>query len=86
MEAEHCTIAGFNYNFESKNYKISTCPKTEWEIAVGLKDMDPSHIEIKRKIQRIEDLMKVDVVKASKLIKEEVIAVVLYTGPMVRFI
>ncbi len=61
----------------------TTCPAHEWAITVrgDRTYVDPS--SAKRQLQEIEELMKKDVVKEANLTKCEVIAVVLYTGPMV---
>ncbi len=82
MEAEHCSLGKSHDFFETaKNRK--TCPEHEWAITVrsDYTHIDPSSST--RKLRSIEDLMKLDVVKHANLIRCEVIAVVLYTGPMV---
>jgi hypothetical protein len=86
MEAEHCTRGGSKDMFEFK--KRQTCPAHEWAITVygefppddsPLKDSGTST----RITQKIDVLMNLGVVKQADLEMCEVIAVVLYTGPMV---
>jgi hypothetical protein len=82
MEEEHCNRGGARVSFDiGKNRR--TWPAKEWAITVrgehAIADLSRS-----RKLQQIEDLMKHDVVEQAKLTRCEVIAVVLYTGPMVR--
>ena len=80
-----CSKPNSNSSFTTSNYKVTTSPKAEWTIVVYptsegvIPDMRHGRI-----IPRIEDLMQMDVVKVAKLKEYEVIAVVLYTGPMVR--
>jgi hypothetical protein len=82
MEMEHCQRAGSSQVFETKNFRISTTPVAEWEIVKRTRQPpdDPSGT---RRIPNIEELMSLDTAKEAKLIEAEVIAIVLYTGPMV---
>ncbi len=70
--AEHC----FRNN--------TTWPAKEWAITVR-GDHSQAHVGSSgaRQLRKIEDLMKENVVSGAGLTKPEVIAVVLYTGPMV---
>jgi hypothetical protein len=83
MEAEHCSKGGCDMQFTTGNYIITTTPKAEWRIVI---DCDSSLADM-RHHRRIPDVK--DIVSRSKLAHEaglklfEVIAVVLYTGPMV---
>ncbi len=85
MEAEHCSKGGCDMHFTTGNYNITTTPKTEWRIVV---DRDSSLADM-RHHRIIPDVN--EIVSRSKLAFEaglklfEVIAIVLYTGPMVRF-
>jgi hypothetical protein len=83
MEAEHCRSGGHQVEFVTDNYNIRTCPANEWAITVcgnaPLADMRHA-----RRLEAIDDLMNKEIAKSAKLTRCEVIAVVLYTGPMVR--
>jgi ankyrin repeat protein len=82
MEMEHCSKAGCKDSFTSGNYCITTCPYNEWRISVDsvteLADMTHG-----RQLKKISDLIQSEAAKEAKLVTCEVIAVVLYTGPMV---
>ena len=86
MEMEHCTGKGYLEYFVTNNYKIRTCPFDEWQLTV-LHDLSkatlPEATAHSRRFVPIADLMKVDLAIQAKLTRPEVIAVVLYTGPMV---
>ncbi len=86
MKAEHCTKQGWETKFISSNYSIETYPKKEWEIVVDFRIdlMSKEDLRQDRTIKRIAELEELDLVKATHLQKPEIIAVVLYTGPMVR--
>mmetsp|Transcript_42079 Transcript_42079/g.87924 ORF Transcript_42079/g.87924 Transcript_42079/m.87924 type:complete len:657 (-) Transcript_42079:439-2409(-) len=77
METEHNNEIGFT----TTNYHISTTPKAEWN-AVIHGDVDPQNMKEHRRIPNIDDLMQLKVSQDSRLQRSEVIAVVLYTGPM----
>ena len=32
MEAEHCTMAGHDWEFTTSNYGVKTTPRTEWSL------------------------------------------------------
>ena len=84
MRLEHCCKAGFNYTFKTGNYNIETCPQNEWLISV-MNRIDLANMEHNRVVVDISDLMKSDLVSLAHFTREEVIALVLYTGPMVKF-
>ena len=89
MEMEHCTGKFCHQVFVTDNYKISTCPFNEWHITV-LGDLSKASSDAakahNRRFVSIEVLMKVEVAVEAGLTRPEVIAVVLYTGPMVRWL
>ena len=58
------------------------CPADEFDYARGAKAVPPHEMRPGRKIQKYEELMKTKTAKDSGLIEEEVIAIILYTGPM----
>ncbi len=87
MFAEHCTMGGHDYEFTTGNYKITTTPKQEWlyiagdhqdqRLACPEKDMGHG-----RRIVPIEDMLRMPLAKRARVTRAEMIAVVLYTGPM----
>jgi hypothetical protein len=83
MELEHCSKSGHDLMIETTNYRLKTTPKKEWQILVeGRLDLaDKGH---NRVVKHIDEYMSLDAVRLAKLSKPEVIAVVLYTSPMVR--
>jgi hypothetical protein len=81
MEAEHCSLGGAKDEFETTYKKRKTWPAQEWAITVR-GEFRSSHGT--RNLQDIEELKKTDTAVQADLRREEVIAVVLYTGPMVR--
>ncbi len=82
MEAEHCSRGGSQVYFVTGNYNIRTFPANEWAITVcgDITHADKRH---SRRLENIEEYMKKEIVLLGKLTRCEVIAVVLYTGPMV---
>ena len=89
MEMDHCSGKGCREYFVTNNYKIKTCPFDEWQLTV-LHNLSmaksPEATAHNRRILPISELMQVDVVIQAKLTRHEVIAVVLYTGPMVSYL
>ncbi len=85
MRQEHCERAGCNTRFTTGNYKITTTPRQEWLYIAGdetgqqVACPDMGH---GRQIVRISELMKLKLAKDAKLTDDEMLAIVLYTGPM----
>jgi hypothetical protein len=85
MRQEHCEKAGCNTSFTTGNYKITTTPKQEWLYIAGdetgqlVPCPDMGH---GRRIVRISELMQLKLAIDAKLTEVEMLAVVLYTGPM----
>jgi WD40 repeat protein len=80
MRQEHCERAGCDVQFTTGNYKITTTPRKEWQYIVdSVTCPDMGH---KRRLVPISELLQLDSSKTAKLCEEEVIAIVLYTGPM----
>jgi WD40 repeat protein len=80
MRQEHCERAGCDVQFTTGNYKITTTPRQEWQYIVeNVPCPDMGH---KRRLVPIGELLQLDSSKTAKLCEEEVIAIVLYTGPM----
>jgi hypothetical protein len=82
MEAEHCHSQDSMTSFTTRNYGIQTCARNEWRIVVH-SDTNNANMKDKRRIPIIEEALQLPMAKAAKLLRVEVIAVVLYTGPMV---
>jgi hypothetical protein len=83
MAAEHCRGDGSMHTFKSNNYKISTHAKKEWGIVLGFEKCPAEDMVFDRRIPSIDALLKEDVSVKAKLTRAEVIAAVLYSGPMV---
>ena len=84
METEHCNRSGANDEFETLNYQIRTTPAKEWKFVRGLEECPADQMKHERRIQKVEDLLELEIAKEAKLEEPEVIAILLYTGPMVR--
>jgi hypothetical protein len=84
MEAEHCTLSGFDVSFCTSNYtEIESNPKKEWEIVMKSVPCPPEQMRFNRRIPDLEKLMVLPTAKKAGLSRAEIIAIVLYTGPMV---
>ena len=85
MRSEHCSWGGHSYEFKTPNYQVTTTPRKEWLYIVGddkgkrVSCPDMGH---ERRIVSIEELLERPLAKRAKLTRAEMIAVVLYTGPM----
>ena len=85
MEAEHCTLDGAGQEFKTLNStEITSSPRREWRIAMQEETCPKEEMRFNRRIPVISELCALPLAKEAKLIEAEVIAVVLYTGPMVR--
>ncbi len=93
MLREHCIRAGCNTQFTTGNYNITTTPKQEWMYVVSdelgqdgqLQRGIPcpaANMKRGRKIVPIDELMQLPLVAQAELNDFEVLALVLYTGPM----
>ncbi len=83
MTAEHCESFDSDQAFTTTNYKVETTPRREWRIVVHC-DASLADMRHGRRLQRIDDIMRRSDVTAWGVSREEITAVVLYTGPMVR--
>jgi hypothetical protein len=82
MEAEHCIMAGCDMQFTTRNYGISTTARAEWCVVVRGQTPPPEHMEHDRVTVTIDDKLNSSQARKAGLRMEEVVAVVLYTGPM----
>jgi ankyrin repeat protein len=86
MRMEHVTRAGSDFVFVSGNYKLQTKACDEWRYVVGDENgrrLTPpaSVMGHGRVIHPIDELLQKDLAKKAKLTREEMIAIVMYTGP-----
>jgi len=82
MRQEHCVLAGFCMDFTSRNYGITTSPEAEWEAVVDGKQPPKENMCHGRTIPSVAEKLGCELAKKAKLREEEVIALILYTGPM----
>jgi hypothetical protein len=94
MIAEHCSRSDSRVLVLTENYKITTCPEDEWNLVFEpdkgrreeliKKARKEGKMDHGRVIPDLAQLAELPLVtKDPKLIKPEIVAVVLYTGPMV---
>jgi hypothetical protein len=83
MEAEHCSKVGFDFEFQQK--KKRTHPKKEWDIVMKNRQCPIEELKGNRRIPDIDELLKLPLANKATLQKSELIAIVLYSGPMVSF-
>jgi hypothetical protein len=82
MKAEHCSKQGSGFEFETSKKKKKT-PQREWAIVVDREPLKSGEDGGGRTIPKIEELMLLPMTVKANLLRIEVIALVLYTGPMV---
>ncbi len=81
---EHCVKYGAIEPFTTSNYKLTTTPKCEWDVVMGTVECSPDHARHGRTFPCVEEAVASALAVRTGLTRPEVIAVVLYTGPMVR--
>ena len=84
MEAEHCSKQGCGEAFTTSNYHITTTPAAEWSYVVQRVPCPSSDMNHGRRIPDLDELAQLPLCVEAELSRPEIIAVVLYTGPMVR--
>jgi ankyrin repeat protein len=85
MFLEHCIFGGSSYEFTTPNYNVKTTPLNEWQYICGddkCARVPCPDMGYGRRIVSIEELLQIPLARKAKLTRAEVIAVVLYTGPM----
>jgi hypothetical protein len=83
MSAEHCVKYGATEAFTTTNYYITTTPADEWRVVIT-GNCSPDLMSHGRIIPSIDGILAGHLAQQAGLTRPEVIAVVLYTGPMVR--
>ncbi len=80
---EHCHKTGATDEFTAPSYRITTTPQHEWAVVVDDKPLSNDHRGHGRILHGVEVLLASELAIKAKLTRPEVIALVLYTGPMV---
>jgi hypothetical protein len=87
MELEHCSKFVSSRKFTTSNYGVVTTAQHEWDMVLNA---DTDRVQSSaanamdgRRIPRYKNLLKLDLSIKAGLTQAEVIAVILYTGPMV---
>jgi hypothetical protein len=81
MRQEHCERAGCDVKFTTTNYNVTTTPRQEWQYIVESVPC-PDIGGNTRRLVPISELLQLKSSQVACLREEEVIAIVLYTGPM----
>ena len=76
---------GCDFEFETSNYHIKTTAQREWSIVVHNEPLTPSEAGHDRRIPALDELELLPMSTKANLCRAEIIALVLYTGPMVNF-
>ena len=83
VKSEHCDGAlGCDVEFTTTNYKITTTPKKEYEIATGLRECpeedkkDGERKKLVRKIQSVDELHRQQIAVDAGLLLLEVLVIV----------
>ena len=81
MHDEHCAMWGFDVEFTTSNYGLTTTPLNEYEISTGRrqcpeKDMKDKKGRRVRVIRRIEELKLLKLCQKAGLTDDEILAVV----------
>jgi hypothetical protein len=83
MELEHCARDGCDTRICTTNYNLITTPRREWRLVLGEETASDDDLRFDRRIPSYKQLGDLEVAKTAGLTLVEIIAVVLYTGPMV---
>jgi hypothetical protein len=82
MEAEHCSMAGCDMSFTTRNYGIITTARAEWGVVVRVEAPPAEHMLHGRVIASVEEKLQSSEARKAGLRREEVMSVMLYKGPM----
>ena len=81
MDLEHCHSYGFDAPFTASRNQITTTPAKEWALVV--RGEQAENMGRNRRLRSLAECMQLGLVQLAGLIEPEVIAVILFTGPMV---
>jgi len=89
MAAEHCSLGGCDYEFTYTHFTTTTTPRKEWLHVVSVDDglqmgCPPSNMNNGRRLLAIDECLQKPTAKRAGLNRAEIIALVMFTGPMVR--
>ena len=81
VKNEHCVMWGFDVEFMTSNYGLTTTPQKEYEISTGKRlcpeeDMKDKKGRRVRVIRRIEELKVLKLCQRARLNDDEILAVV----------
>lgn len=80
MEHEHCGKQDSMQSFTTSNYGLVTCPSQEYKIVL---QCDLVWEDMHRRIPNYKKIFQKDESRRAHLTEEEIVAIILYTGPMV---
>ena len=80
MESEHCSQSDSKVEFVTLNYGLTTTPEQEWCTII---QADKSKETLHRVIPNYKELLKSETALRAQLLECEMVAVIMYTGPMV---
>jgi hypothetical protein len=89
MAAEHCTMGGCDYEFTYPLLITTTTPRQEWFHVVsfnGRQHLHQSDMSNGRRLLSIEECLQKSTAKRAGLNRAEIIALIMFTGPMVTTI
>lgn len=87
MEAEHTRRPNSEFKFKPGNYDTETTPAGEWKAVTDRDEgIKVSGGPFGREIPDYKELTKIRVAKEAGLTEEEVIGLILYTGPMYMWV
>lgn len=86
MAAEHCTMGGCDYEFTYPLLITTTTPRQEWFHVVsfnGGQHLHQSDMSNGRRLLSIEECLQKSTAKRAGLNRAEIIALIMFTGPIV---
>ena len=83
MRSEHTSHGDSKVEFLTLNYGLKTTPEQEWDTIINT---DTTKETKHRVIPNYKNLLKTDTAVCAQLLECEIVAVIMYTGPMVVLI